>query len=244
MQRYRSLETFDTVLFEGPEAAGEGLVPVSAPDDELVDHRAAERRGLLAREEARVHRAPGSPGGVSTTVNSPGCGKKSLSGSSALTWNSMEWPASGTSSCPKVFAHRDYNDEGQNIDVPSVSVCVHSDTPGAARLAEAIVRKRKENDIEICPSDAPNRRFSNGSAYLGRQDRRSAGAPYFLPRPRPRERSLREEGDEVSTGDVIRFIEVMKSSNEVQVEENGKISKFLAASEEAVDGGQDLVVLE
>lgn len=66
----------------------------------------------------------------------------------------------------KVFAHRDYNDEGQNIGVPSVSVCVHSDTPGAARLAEAIVCELKENDIEICPSDAPNRRFPKGAHTL------------------------------------------------------------------------------
>ncbi|MDQ3182068.1 MAG: LamB/YcsF family protein [Actinomycetota bacterium] len=31
------------------------------------------------------------------------------------------------------------------------SICVHSDTPGAARLAETIVRKLGENGIEIRP---------------------------------------------------------------------------------------------
>ncbi len=40
---------------------------------------------------------------------------------------------------------------GKDIDVPSDSVCVHSDTPGAAKLAEAIVRKLEENDIEVRP---------------------------------------------------------------------------------------------
>jgi len=40
---------------------------------------------------------------------------------------------------------------GKDIDIPSDSVCVHSDTPGAARLAEAIVRKLAENDVEVRP---------------------------------------------------------------------------------------------
>lgn len=38
---------------------------------------------------------------------------------------------------------------GKDIDLPSDSVCVHSDTPGAVKLAEAIARKLRENDIEI-----------------------------------------------------------------------------------------------
>ena len=42
-------------------------------------------------------------------------------------------------------------ESGKDIDIPSDSICVHSDTPGAARLAEAIVRKLKENDIEVRP---------------------------------------------------------------------------------------------
>jgi len=42
-------------------------------------------------------------------------------------------------------------ESGRDIDVASDSVCVHGDTPGAVRLAEAIVRKLKENGIEIRP---------------------------------------------------------------------------------------------
>jgi 5-oxoprolinase (ATP-hydrolysing) subunit A len=38
---------------------------------------------------------------------------------------------------------------GNDIGVGSDSVCVHGDTPGAVRLAEAIARKLGENDIEI-----------------------------------------------------------------------------------------------
>ena len=42
-------------------------------------------------------------------------------------------------------------ESGNDVDVASDSVCVHGDTPGAVRLAETIVRKLKENDIEIQP---------------------------------------------------------------------------------------------
>jgi len=38
---------------------------------------------------------------------------------------------------------------GTEINIPADSICVHSDTPGAAKLAEAIARKLKENGIEI-----------------------------------------------------------------------------------------------
>jgi UPF0271 protein len=40
---------------------------------------------------------------------------------------------------------------GNDIEVVSDSVCVHSDTPGVVRLAEAIVRKFRENDVEVRP---------------------------------------------------------------------------------------------
>lgn len=49
---------------------------------------------------------------------------------------------------------------GKDIEIPSDSVCVHSDTPGAARLAEAIVRKLKENDIEIRPLGRAKQKIS------------------------------------------------------------------------------------
>jgi UPF0271 protein len=42
-------------------------------------------------------------------------------------------------------------ESGKEIDVVSDSICVHGDTPGAVRLAEAIARKLRENGIEIRP---------------------------------------------------------------------------------------------
>ena len=53
-----------------------------------------------------------------------------------------------------------------------------------------------------------------------------------------------EEGDQVSAGDTIGLIEVMKSFHEVRAQEDGTVSKFLVENEEAVDAGQDLVELE
>jgi len=66
----------------------------------------------------------------------------------------------------------------------------------------------------------------------------------FYRRPDPESDPYVEEGDEVSAGDTIGLIEVMKNFNDITVEEDGKISKFLVEDEEAVDAGQDLVELE
>jgi acetyl-CoA carboxylase biotin carboxyl carrier protein len=66
----------------------------------------------------------------------------------------------------------------------------------------------------------------------------------FYRRPDPESDVYVEEGDEVSAGDTVGLIEVMKSFHEVKVEENGTVSKFLVENEDAVDAGQDLVELE
>lgn len=42
-------------------------------------------------------------------------------------------------------------DSGKEVDMVCDSVCVHGDTPGAVKLAEAIARKLEENDIQIRP---------------------------------------------------------------------------------------------
>jgi acetyl-CoA carboxylase biotin carboxyl carrier protein len=66
----------------------------------------------------------------------------------------------------------------------------------------------------------------------------------FYRRPDPESDPYVEEGDEVSAGDTVGLIEVMKNFQEVKVEEDGTISRFLVENEEAVDAGQDLVELE
>jgi 5-oxoprolinase (ATP-hydrolysing) subunit A len=49
---------------------------------------------------------------------------------------------------------------GNDIGVGSDSVCVHGDTPGAVRLAEAIARKLGENDIEVRPLGRAQQKIS------------------------------------------------------------------------------------
>jgi acetyl-CoA carboxylase biotin carboxyl carrier protein len=66
----------------------------------------------------------------------------------------------------------------------------------------------------------------------------------FYRRPDPESDVYVKEGDQVSAGDTIGLIEVMKSFHEVKTEEDGTISKFLVENEEAVEAGQDLVELE
>ena len=66
----------------------------------------------------------------------------------------------------------------------------------------------------------------------------------FYRRPDPESDVYVEEGDQVSAGDTVGLIEVMKSFHEVQAEEEGMVSRFLVENEQAVDAGQDLVELE
>jgi len=66
----------------------------------------------------------------------------------------------------------------------------------------------------------------------------------FYRSPDPASDPYVQEGDEVAAGDTVGLIEVMKNFHEVQVEEDGTISRFLVENEEAVDAGQDLVELE
>ncbi len=66
----------------------------------------------------------------------------------------------------------------------------------------------------------------------------------FYRRPDPESGAYVEEGDEVSAGDTVGLIEVMKSFHEIKAEIDGTVSKFLVETEEAVSAGQDLVELE
>ena len=66
----------------------------------------------------------------------------------------------------------------------------------------------------------------------------------FYRRPDPESDFYIEEGDQVSAGDTVGLIEVMKSFHEVKAEEEGTIARFLVENEEAVDAGQDLVEME
>ncbi len=66
----------------------------------------------------------------------------------------------------------------------------------------------------------------------------------FYRRPDPESEPYVDEGDEISTGDVVGLVEVMKSFHEIKSQDAGTVSRFLVESEEAVDAGQDLLELE
>ena len=66
----------------------------------------------------------------------------------------------------------------------------------------------------------------------------------FYRRPSPDEPPYKDVHDEITEGDVIGLIEVMKSFHEVKADAAGKISAFLVENEEAVMAGQALVELD
>lgn len=59
-----------------------------------------------------------------------------------------------------ITENRVISESGNEIEVASDSVCVHGDTPGAVKLAEAITRKLRENDIEVRPLGRAGQRIS------------------------------------------------------------------------------------
>lgn len=65
----------------------------------------------------------------------------------------------------------------------------------------------------------------------------------FYRRPSPDEDPYVDEGDRVSSGDVIGLVEVMKNFNEVRASSDGTIDRFLVDDEDPVDAGQDIVAL-
>jgi acetyl-CoA carboxylase biotin carboxyl carrier protein len=65
----------------------------------------------------------------------------------------------------------------------------------------------------------------------------------FYRRPSPDEDPFVDEGDPVSSGDVVGLVEVMKSFNEIKSDQDGVIESFLVENEDAVEAGQDLVAL-
>jgi acetyl-CoA carboxylase biotin carboxyl carrier protein len=66
----------------------------------------------------------------------------------------------------------------------------------------------------------------------------------FYRRPSPDDDPFVNEGDRVSSGDVVGLVEVMKSFNEIKSNQEGVIESFLVENEDAVEAGQDLVTLD
>lgn len=66
----------------------------------------------------------------------------------------------------------------------------------------------------------------------------------FYTRPDPEEDDFVEEGDNVSEGDVVGLVGVMKNFHDITAPADGTITEILAENEQEVDAGDDLFVLE
>ncbi len=66
----------------------------------------------------------------------------------------------------------------------------------------------------------------------------------FYRRPDPEEDDFVKEGDNVSEGDVVGLVGVMKNFHDITAPADGTIAEILAENEQEVDAGDDLFVLE
>lgn len=66
----------------------------------------------------------------------------------------------------------------------------------------------------------------------------------FYRRPSPDADPYVAEGGEISEGQTIALIEVMKTFNEVKAERSGTLARFLISDGDEVEAGQDILEVE
>lgn len=66
----------------------------------------------------------------------------------------------------------------------------------------------------------------------------------FYRRPAPEKPAYKEDGDQVAEGDVVGLVEVMKQFTEIHADAAGKVVRFLAENEAAVEPEQPLLLIE
>ncbi|WP_255171398.1 acetyl-CoA carboxylase [Natrononativus amylolyticus] len=66
----------------------------------------------------------------------------------------------------------------------------------------------------------------------------------FYTRPDPDEEPFVTEGEEVTEGDVLGLVGVMKNFHDITAPADGTVAEFRAENEQEVDAGDDLLVLE
>jgi acetyl-CoA carboxylase biotin carboxyl carrier protein len=65
----------------------------------------------------------------------------------------------------------------------------------------------------------------------------------FYRRPSPEADPYVSEGQDVSAGEVIGIVEIMKTFHEVRSEDSGVLIRFLVENEETVEADQDVAAL-
>jgi acetyl-CoA carboxylase biotin carboxyl carrier protein len=66
----------------------------------------------------------------------------------------------------------------------------------------------------------------------------------FYRRPDPDSDPFKKEGDEVSAGETVGLVEIMKNFQAVESEVAGKLVEFLVENEESVVAGQAVAVVD
>jgi acetyl-CoA carboxylase biotin carboxyl carrier protein len=66
----------------------------------------------------------------------------------------------------------------------------------------------------------------------------------FYRRPSPDAHPYVEEGTEISEGQTVALIEVMKTFNEVKAEHAGLVSRFLIEDGDEVEAGQEILEVD
>ena len=66
----------------------------------------------------------------------------------------------------------------------------------------------------------------------------------FYRQPDPEDPPYVEEGDQVSEGDVVGLVGVMKNFHDITADEAGEVVTFLAENEEEVEAGDELVEIQ
>ena len=66
----------------------------------------------------------------------------------------------------------------------------------------------------------------------------------FYRRPAPEMPPYKESGDQVTAGDIIGVIEVMKQFTEIHADAGGKILRFLVDNDAPIESGQPVLLIE
>jgi acetyl-CoA carboxylase biotin carboxyl carrier protein len=66
----------------------------------------------------------------------------------------------------------------------------------------------------------------------------------FYRRPAPDADELAKPGDEITEGQVIGLVEVMKTFADLKATASGTLNEFLVENEDEVSVGQDIAVIE
>jgi acetyl-CoA carboxylase biotin carboxyl carrier protein len=66
----------------------------------------------------------------------------------------------------------------------------------------------------------------------------------FYRRPDPDSEPFKQEGDDVSSGETVGLVEIMKNFQPVESEAAGRLVEFLVENEEAVVAGQAVAVVD